>query len=157
MRLILLGILLLTGCTTSEAGSGVRGVTTAGVAAGLASINPFLGLMVGIATSVGIDQGLKYGERSIQGNVQDAIAEAAGPLNIGQSASWQVAEMLPFTERAGTVEVVRLFGETFPCKDVVFTVQELEDLFLATICRNGDRPWRWAAAEPSIHRWDGIQ
>src|SRR5258708_37313836 len=129
MRLIVLGILLLTGCSTSEVGSGVRGVTTAGVAAGLASINPFLGLMAGIATSVGIDQGLKYGARRIQENVQDAIAEAAGPLNIGQSATWQVAEMLPLTERAGTVEVVRLFGETIPCKDVVFTVQELDDLF----------------------------
>jgi hypothetical protein len=132
-------------------------VTTAGVAAGLASINPFIRLMVGIATSVGIDEGLKYGARRIQENVQDAIAEAAGPLNIGQSATWQVAETLPMTERAGTVEVVRLFGETIPCKDVTFTVQELEDLFVATICRNGDRPWRWATAEPTVHRWDGIQ
>src|SRR5258708_2945509 len=119
----------LAGCSTSDAGSAVHGVATAGGAAGIGVVNPFLGLVVGIATSVGLDQGWKYGERRIQENVQDAGGESGGPLNVGQSAPWKVTEYLPLTERSGTVEVVNAFGDTFPCKNVIFSVDGQSDLF----------------------------
>jgi hypothetical protein len=100
---------------------------------------------------------VKYGERRIQGNVQNAIAEAAGPLEVGAAARWEVTEMLPLTDRSGTVEVARTFGQAIPCKDVVFTVAGEADLYATTLCRNGDGPWRWATAEPTVHRWGSLQ
>ena len=96
-------------------------------------------------------------ERSVQDNVQSAIATTAGPLDIGQSASWQVPEKLPFSGRSGTAEVARAFGSAIPCKDVIFTVAGDHGVYTTTVCRNDEGAWTWAAAEPSIHRWGYLQ
>ena len=157
-RAIVITVTALTVAGCAEPGPAVRSVTTAGAAAAIGSaINPVVGLIVGIATGYGIDQGVKYGERRIQGNVQNAIAEAAGPLEAGAVAQWQVSERLPLTGTSGTVEVARAFGQAIPCKDVVFTVAGEPDLYATTLCRNGDGSWRWATAEPSVHRWGSLQ
>jgi hypothetical protein len=89
--------------------------------------------------------------------VQNAIAEAAGVLEIGQVGTWHVAEKLPLTDRYGKVEAVRAFGGEIRCRDIVFTVEEEEDFYSATICRNGEGLWRWATAEPAVDRWHGFQ
>jgi hypothetical protein len=151
-----MSLLLLGGC--AEAGSAVSTITSAGVAAAVGSaINPAVGLVVGVATAYGVDQGVKYGERRTHGNVQQAIADAAGPLGVGDAAQWAVTEKLPLTGRAGTVQVARSFGAAIPCKDIVFTVAEDGDLYAATLCRNGNGPWRWATAEPTVRRWGALQ
>lgn len=117
-----------------------------------------MGVGAGIAASYGIDQGVDYVERRIHANVQRAIATTAGPLQQGQSARWQVEEKLPLTEKSGTLEIGRSFGGTIPCKDVVFKVDDDEhQVFVATICLNDRGTWVWATAEPSIHRWGGLQ
>jgi hypothetical protein len=155
---LLIAVTALTVAGCAESGPVVNSITTAGVAAAVGSaINPAVGLIVGVAAGYGVDQGVKYGARRIQGNVQNAIAEAAGPLEIGASTSWEVAERLPITRRTGTVEVARAFGQAIPCKDIVFTVAGEPDLYTATLCRNGDGPWRWATAEPTVHRWGSLQ
>ncbi len=149
-------VLMLNAC--SEAGSAVNSVTSAGVAAAVGSaINPAVGLAAGVATSFGVDQGVKYAERRSHDNVQQAIADAAGPLAIGGAAAWEVPEMLPLDGRSGTVEVARAFGAAIPCKDIVFTVEDDGAFYTATICRKGDDPWRWASAEPTVHRWGTLQ
>lgn len=153
----LAGLLVVTGC--AEAGSAVNSVTTAGFAAAVGSVtgSPILGLVAGIAASFGVDQGVKYAERRLQGNVQTAIARAAGPLDVGQAASWEVAEKVPLTDRAGTVEVARVFGEAIPCKDVVFIVGDGPELYVTTICQAKDGAWQWALAEPTVTRWGDLQ
>jgi hypothetical protein len=148
--------LAMAGC--AEAGPAVNSLSTAGIAAAVGSaFNPVIGLVVGVAAGYGIDQGVKYAERRIEGNVQNAIAETAGPLEVGATASWQVPERLPLTRRSGTVEVARAFGHAIPCKDVVFTVVDEPEVYATTVCRNGDGPWRWATAEPTVHRWGSLQ
>jgi hypothetical protein len=153
---VLIAASMLGGC--SEIGSALSSVTAAGAAAAVGSaVNPAVGLIAGVVVSYGADQGVKYAERRIHDNVQRAIADSAGALAVGQSAAWRVPEDLPLTDRAGVVEVAREFGAAIPCKDVVFTVGDDPAPYTATVCRNGDGPWRWATAEPSVHRWETLQ
>jgi hypothetical protein len=156
---MLLGALPLAGC--AAAGPAITGLATAGVAGsvGSATGSALAGVVAGVAVSYGIDQGVKYAERRVEDNVQVAIAETAGPLDVGQSASWQVPHMLPFSGKAGTVEVARAFGQAIPCKDVVFTVADEEDhnVYTTTVCRNDQGRWMWAAAEPNTRRWGYLQ
>ena len=48
------------------------------------------------------------------------------------------------------------------CKEIVFSVETEKKhgqrrlFYIATICQDGT-VWRWATAEPSTHRWSGIQ
>ncbi len=159
MAIMVLAVLPLAGC--AAAGPAVTTLATAGVAGavGSATGNALLGAAVGFGVSYGVDQGVKYVERRIEGNVQIAIAETAGPLAIGQSASWNAPETLPLAGKSGTVEVARSFGEAIPCKDIVFTDADDSDhhVFTSTICRNDQGIWVWALAEPSIHRWGYLQ
>lgn len=156
---MILTVPLLGGCAVL--GDVADDVLTVGVTAAVtaATGNPLLGAAAGIATSFGADQGVKYAEREIQENVHIAIAEAAGPLGEGGSASWQVGPILPLSGRSGTVEVSRVFGQQIPCKEVIFTVEDdgvFRGFFVGTVCRN-DLGWRWAVAEPSVHRWGSLQ
>ncbi|AIB16185.1 hypothetical protein ABAZ39_30480 (plasmid) [Azospirillum argentinense] len=150
-------LLALSGC--AGFGSAVTGVTSAGVAAtvGSATGNPVLGVIAGAGVSYGIDQGVKYAERRITDNVHNAVARAAGPLAVGQSATWTVEEKLPLSGKTGTVQVARGFGEAIPCKDVVFTLDDAPDFNVTTVCRAKDGQWRWALAEPSTRRWGSLQ
>jgi hypothetical protein len=147
----------LLGC--AAVGPAVTSLTTAGVAGsvGAATGSAVAGIAAGVAVSYGIDQGVKYAEREIQNNVQSAIATTSGPLDVGQSAPWQVPQKLPFGGRSGTVEVARSFGDAIPCKDVVFTVEGDHGVYTTTVCRNDEGNWMWAEGEPSIHRWGYLQ
>jgi hypothetical protein len=142
----------------SAAGPAVTSLATAGVV-GSATGSALASVAAGFGASYGVDQGMKYAERRIQDNVQTAIARAAAPLEVGQSATWEVAEKLPVTGKSGNVEVARRFGEAIPCKDVVFTVADDDDhnIYTTSICRNDQGTWMWALAEPSVHRWGYLQ
>jgi hypothetical protein len=155
--LVIAGVVALGGC--AETGGAAPGVATAGIAAavGSATGNPVIGLFAGLAAAYGVDQGVKYGERRIAETVQDAVANTAGPLDIGKSAEWKVESDVPLLSRSGTAQVARSFGEAIPCKDVVFTAGDDPDLYVTTICQNKAGAWRWAVAEPTVHRWGSLQ
>jgi hypothetical protein len=151
----------LTGCGSSGAAvdSAVSSASTAGIAAGItrATGSALVGTAAGIGAGIGIDVGIKYAEREIHRNAQDALAVAAGPLGIGQSARWNIDGWLPLTDRHGTVEVARSFGKAIPCKDVVFTVDDDSNLYITTVCADKQGIWRWALAEPTVDRWGALQ
>jgi len=155
----LLAILPLVGC--AAAGPAITSLATAGVAGGVTSAtgSAAIGIAAGMGAAVAVDQGIKWGEREITDNVQNAVAAAAGPLEIGQSASWHANEKIPFAGQAGTVEIARGFGQAIPCKDVIFTLDgdEKHDIYTTTICRNDRGDWRWALGEPATHRWGYLQ
>ena len=157
--LVFLAALSLAGC--AAAGPAITSLTTAGIAGGVGSAtgSAAIGIAAGFAASVGVEQGVEWGERQIADKVQDAVAHGAGPLDVGQSASWKVHGAFPFGDRSGNVEVVRDFGQTIPCKDIVFTLKDdkAHSIYTTTVCRNDEGEWRWALAEPSIHRWDFLQ
>ena len=153
---LLLTLVVVTGCADSS--SATHGITTAGVAAGIGSAGGFFGVLAGIAVGYAVDQGVKYGEREMQANVQQAIADAAGPLDEqGKASQWNVTDDFPLAGRSGTVQIARIFGEAIPCKDAVFTVADDTDLFVTTICRDKTGRWRWATAEPATSRWGTLQ
>jgi hypothetical protein len=158
----LLAVMLgLAGCssTGSAIDSAISSASTAGIAAGITSAtgSALVGTAAGIGAGIGLDAGIKYAERRIHRGAQDAVAIAAGPLAVGQSARWNIDGWLPLTDRHGTVEIARSFGKAIPCKDVVFTVDEDDDLYVTTICADKKGTWRWALAEPTVDRWGALQ
>ena len=134
--------LAMSGCTNpgSATSAGIDAATSAGVGAG-----------------VGIDVAVKYAERRVHGHVQDAVALAAEPLAVGQSAHWNDEYWLPLDGKQGTVEVARSFGKAIPCKDIVFTVDKDDNLYVAVVCADKKGAWRWALAEPTVDRWGSLQ
>ncbi len=158
--LLLLCLPVLGGC--AGVGSAITSLTTAGVGATVADAtgSAVIGVAAGAAAGFGLDQGIKYVNRRVHENVQDAISLAAAPLKPGQSAGWKVIDMLPLSEREGRVEVVRTFGTSISCKEVVFTVDEGEGptgFYVGDICQGKGGGWKWAVSEPSVHRWGSLQ
>jgi hypothetical protein len=153
---LLLVALPLAGCAVGPA---VTSLVTAGVAGsvGSATGSAVAGIAAGLAVSVGVEQGVDYAERRIQDNVQRAVATAAGSLDVGQSAPWQVTVKIPFSDQSGKVEVARAFGSEIPCKDVIFTVEGDHGVYTTTVCRNDEGNSMWALGEPSVHRWGFLQ
>ena len=159
--LFLLAALAVSGCssTGTAVGSAISAASTAGVASGVthATGSAIVGTAAGIGAGIGLDAGIKFVERRIHRNAQDAVARAAGPLAVGQSARWNIDQWLPLTDRHGTVEVARRFGSAIPCKDVVFTVDGDDNLYVTTVCADKRGIWRWALAEPTTDRWGSLQ
>lgn len=169
IRLVTLGItlVLLSGCTsmlseTTSAGAGIAGTAIASKVTDNATVATGIGLGVQAAASAG----LKYVERQTRGEEQDAIASAAGPLQVGEVAEWTVAHTVPIAPDAyGQVTVSRLIsGLQHDCKEIVFSTidREADDpererqFYISTICQDGNY-WRWAAAEPATARWGALQ
>ena len=90
-RIIALAVVVLL-----QGGAALNSISSAGVAATVGSaVNPAVGLVAGVATAYGVDQGIKYGERRTHDDVQQAIADAAGPR-------WATSE--PAVRRWGTLQ-----------------------------------------------------
>ncbi len=158
-------LLMLSGCgsllnagTADLAGVAGAGVATAVTksAAGAAAI--------GLGVRSLASEGLKYAVRRVHRNEQDAIAQAAGPLEPGSLQTWSIRHIVPVEgNEAGQVVVSRAFGAgAFRCKEIVFSVdtvtrqQPQHAFYTATICQDGTI-WRWASAEPATERWSGLQ
>jgi len=145
---------LLGGC---EAVPGVVGAVT-GIASGGFTANPAVGVIIGIGASAATDALLKYVGRARQGEAQDAIAAAAGPLPPGGAAPWRTDHTIPIGNARGEVRLVREIANPLtPCREVMFSVEEDEARawYLTQVCRD-DRGWRWAAAEPAVDRWGAL-
>jgi hypothetical protein len=163
--IVLVAATPLIGC--AAAGPALTSLTTASVAGtvGSATGSAVAGIGAGFAAAYGVDQAVKYGERTLQDKQQQAITNAAAPLDNGQSASWtipsdgaiQKAAQLALSGDEGTVEVARTFGQVIPCKDVIFTVKGDHGVYTTTICKNDEGAWMWAEGEPSVHRWGYLQ
>jgi hypothetical protein len=157
--------LLATGCSSlfTEGASDAAGIAGAGVASAVTK-NATLGAGIGIGVKSLADVGVSYARRRVHGHEQDNIASVAGPLPIGAVGSWQVSHDIPIeNDEHGEVTVARdLGGGDFACREIVFSVvsgatgAEQRSFFTATICKDGTI-WKWATAEPSTARWDGLQ
>ena len=153
--------LALTGCKATPR---IAGLVTGG-AVGVATGSPALGFAVGVATDAAAHAGIRYYGRIRHRAEQDAIAEAAGPLDAGQRAPWKIEHDIPIGNRNGELQVIRVMDTKLAtCKEVAFSVDEDEAeedtpdraWYLATICRQTDR-WRWSTAEPAVERWGFLQ
>ena len=166
---LVLLLLSLSGCGSllTEGTADVAGVAGAGVAAGVTK-SATAAAAIGLGVQSLASEGLKYVERDVRREEQDAIAAAAGPLEPGQVARWTVSHRIPIeSDERGDVVVSRDFGAgAIACKEVVFSVEKKRRrvtrraFYITTICRDGPTqasPWRWASAEPATERWGGLQ
>jgi hypothetical protein len=156
----------LGGCSSliaesASAGAGIAG----GALAGARTDNAGLAAGIGIGVQAAARAGVQYGERRIHGEIQQQIAEVAGPLDVGQVKPWKTTPSLPLEPReAGRVTVSRVISRgELHCKEIVISVERSGDkalavsgFYVAAICRSG-RQWAWASAEPATERWGALQ
>lgn len=166
--LVLMPLVLsaLSGCGSilSIGASDLAGVAGAGLAAGVTR-DAATAAATGLGAQSLAREGVRYLQRRVHRTEQDAIAGVAGGLEPGSVARWSVSHTLPLEDDArGDVVVSRVLGAgTFHCKEIVFSVEttrwrEMHRAFyVAMICQDGNRAWRWASAEPSVGRWGGLQ
>jgi hypothetical protein len=154
---VALTLLLLTGCSSL---ADIAGLATGAVAGG-ASANPAVGYAVAVGTAAAADATFKWISRHRQGAEQDAIADVAGNLKEGQTASWRIRHTIPIGNERGEVRVVReLVTPLATCKEIAFSVAddppEPDAHYVTTLCRDADQ-WKWALAEPAVDRWGYLQ
>ena len=163
---------LLLACTAALGGCGsvltsstadVAGIAGAGIA-GAVTKDPTAAAGIGLGVASAAGAGLQYAERVVHGREQDQIAEAAGPLPVGQVGHWSVSHAIPIEDdEHGDLVVTRLIGaDDFNCKEIVFSVDTMENkvvhraFYTATVCQDGTT-WKWASAEPATARWGSLQ
>lgn len=158
-------LLMLSGCGSllTEGTADLAGVAGAGIASGVT--NSAAGAAaIGLGVRSVASEGLKFVTRRVHRNEQDAIAQAAGPLEPGTLQAWSIRHRVPIeNNEAGQVVVSRAFGAgSFRCKEIVFSVDTVtrqgpqRAFYTATICQDGET-WRWASAEPATERWGPLQ
>lgn len=158
----------LSGCSSllSEGTGAAAGIAGTAIANKVTD-NATVATGIGLGVQAGAKAALAYAQRKTRGEEQDAIAAAAGPLDVGAVASWSVTHQLPIENDArGQVAVSRAFGGVgLECKEVVFSIdtpadqagaEPLREFFVTTVCRDGAH-WRWANAEPATARWGSLQ
>jgi hypothetical protein len=159
------------GCASrlTEGASAGAGIGGASIAHSL-NANGAVTAGVGIGTQAAAMAGVQYVEKRIHKTEQDAIAEVAGPLPVGQVVHWSVTHSVPVEDdEQGELTVSRIIVTSPPgapggldCKEIVFSVDMVEQnlpyraFYTASVCRDGTA-WRWAAAEPATERWGSLQ
>lgn len=165
MALALPGILALSGCgnfLTATTGD-VAGIAGAGISAAITK-SPAIATGIGLGVGAAANAGLQYTERHVHHTEQQRIADAAGPLRVGQVATWSVAHKLPIepNEHGEVTVTSETGGRGMRCKAIIFSVAHETDgkpdpaFYTASVCgRPGD--WHWALAEPATERWGALQ
>lgn len=149
----------LAGCQSSSIGGATGAVV--GTLSGAATANPVAGYAIGVSVQAAVDATVKYVLREWKNDQQNVMANAAGELPIGQVRQWEVRRALRVGNERGGIQAVRDIDTPLTrCREVLFTV-ELDDApqqaYASLICRQTDGQWKWASAEPSVARWNGLQ
>lgn len=162
---LLPALLALSGCGSflSATTGDVAGIAGAGIASAVTK-SPAVATGIGLGVGAAANAGLSYVERDVHHTEQQRIADAAGPLTIGQVAVWSVRHRIPIEDNEhGEVTVTsETGGRSVRCKDIVFSVAHREHgradpfFYTASICGAG-RNWHWASAEPATERWGALQ
>lgn len=149
----------LYGCQSSSIGGATGAVV--GTISGAATANPVAGYAIGVTVQAAVDATVKYVMRDWKNDQQNVMANAAGELPIGQVRHWQIRHALPVGSEHGGIQVVRDIDTPLThCREVLFTVEQDDapaPAYTSLICRQPSGQWKWAAAEPSVARWGGLQ
>jgi len=158
--------LSLSGCASllkqgGAAGAGIAGASLAGAVTKNAAVTAGIGLGLNAAANAGV----KAIEKRVHRTEQDSIAAAAGPLDVGQTATWSSGHYKVSVEsnEHGELTVSRLIRTAnLDCKEIVFSVVSVvkhkpdRAFYTTIICRDG-ATWKWATAEPATERWGSLQ
>ena len=148
----------VSGCAVVSDISGA----VAGFAAGTATANPAVAIGVGIAVKAVTREAVKYMAREQHQAEQNAIAAAAGDLQVGESQRWSVDRKIG-RDTHGEVRVLRALDTALAfCKEIAFSIGDAIDenasptWYITVACRDAGG-WRWATAEPAVERWGNLQ
>ena len=154
-----------SGCAAvvNTASSEIAGVGGAAVASAITS-NGAVAAGIGLGVQAATRAGVQYAQRRVHQSVQNEIARAAGALKVGDVGRWHIDPAGAIErEQQGRVTVSRIISATdLQCKEAVFSVDSVvkevprSAFYVAIVCQDGER-WKWASAEPSTERWDGLQ
>lgn len=153
--LLLLPVALLGGCNQIGPLAGAA----AGLVTGAGTANPGVAVAVGLAVNAGVSQLEKVYARRRERNEQDRIADAAGPLAVGDTADWRVVHTIPIGNEHGRVTVLDDIPNPLgQCREVLFTVQDGNETsgFVSHVCLDNGQ-WTLADAEPAVDRWRFLQ
>lgn len=150
----------LSGCASIGAISGA----VAGASTGAATANPLAGYATAVAVNAAVSTAQKRIARARDHKEQTRIAEAAGPLAPGETATWNVRYIIPFfANHHGTVRILRNIDTPLAqCREILFTLQTgkpphlHQTPYTTDICRD-PQGWRWSLAEPAVNRWHYLQ
>lgn len=132
------------------------GIGTGG-AAGALTANPYVAIAVGAGVRAVVKAGLDEAKKTRQDTRQQALADVAGGLAVGETARWQAEHVLNIGNVAGQVEVLREIATPLAtCKEVALQVDGEPNLFITSLCGYDDG-WHWATAEPATTRWGYLQ
>jgi hypothetical protein len=162
----------LGGCASllTEGASAGAGIGGASIAHSIGA-NGAVTAGVGIGTQAAAMAGVQVLEKHVHKTEQDAIAQIAGPLPVGQVVHWSVTHSVPIEDdEQGELTVSRVIAAVpardapggLDCKEIVFSVdtvaqsQTARAFYTAAVCRDG-KVWRWATAEPATERWGSLQ
>jgi len=170
---VVLAPFFLGGCSsllTQSAGAGA-GVAAASVSNALTK-NGAITAGIGLGAQAAATAGVQFLEKRVHEAEQNAIATAAGPLNVGAVGTWQITHQIPIeNDEHGELTVTHLITVNLPgeygddgfiCKDIIFSVDTLRhkqtsrDFYTADVCLDGTT-WKWATAEPATERWGSLQ
>ncbi len=152
--------LLVAGCSSAGAIAGA----VVGVSTGAATVNPVVGYVTAVGVNAGVDALQQYIARVRQGAEQDAIVDAVGEMQPGQTRPWKIVHDIPlFDDEHGQMQVVRSIDTPIAqCREVLFTVEHgtgahpRRKPYVTDACHDTNG-WRWAAAEPATERWGYFQ
>lgn len=161
--MLLIGSLSGCGSVLTASSADVAGIAGAGIS-GAVTKDATVAAGIGLGVASAANAGLQYAERVVHGHEQDLIAQAAGPLPVGQVGHWSVSHDIPIEDdEHGDLVVTRVIGSAdFSCKEIVFSVDTVKKkvpnraFYTATVCRDG-QIWKWATAEPATARWGSLQ
>jgi hypothetical protein len=154
-----------SGCSTllDTGAAEVAGIGGAAIA-GVVTDNGAAAAGIGLGVQAAARAGVQYAQRRVHASVQDEIARAAGPLNVGEIGQWEIkpaANVEP--HQKGRITVSRVISsEALQCKEAVFSVDRVvhdtpqSAFYVAIVCQDGAK-WKWASAEPSTDRWGALQ
>ena len=148
----------LAGCQSSSIGPATGAVV--GTLSGAVTANPVAGYAIGVSVQAAVDATVKYVLREWKNDQQNVMANAVGALPIGEVRQWQIKRSLPTGSERGSIQAVRDIDTPLArCREVLFTVEQegASAAYASTICLQQDGQWKWAAAEPSVARWNGLQ
>ncbi|CAB3811929.1 hypothetical protein LMG26854_00222 [Achromobacter aegrifaciens] len=157
--LALAACLGLAGCQSSSIGGAAGAVV--GTVSGAATANPVAGYAIGVTVQAALDATVKYVLREWKNDQQNVMANAAGALPIGQVRQWEIRQPLSIGNERGGIQVVRDIATPLThCREVLFTVEQKDapaPAYSSMICQQPGGQWKWAAAEPAVARWNGLQ
>lgn len=158
LAMLFSSLLALSACTSSSISQSVGAIT--GITSGAFTSNPTIGYTIGISMQAATKAGINYLFRTWTHEQQQAMADLASQLPLGEVHAWEMNRIVHYGSEHGQMKIIREIPNALThCRELVFSVEnddEPSSYYTSSICKNGHY-WAWATVDPSVNRWWGLQ